>query len=489
MKILRKLIGYKLIKSTTVADKKDSVRTKLVRVIDHAQNTPSPYKKIYTRFLKSEPDLTDEEFFYAFSHLPILEKDDLIESYERQKVPLNPAEAIFQENKLYPRTLSSLIKYAFRKKNYTALFPAYKTKQDELSLKYISRKELSHYINGYLETYRKQGWKNGDPITFVYSNNALVPHFFIHHEEFLKKYFGVSFLCIDKENKETIGEVLLQTLRNNKCTMLVTSPTTLFYIAQNMAITETPPCTTPLTINLSGQALTDCSRFFIQKHFPESEIQSSYTTLTCGSVAHQRALNSFEYDVLSDRVHLEQGPDNTILLTSFYPRQFPLIRYKITDTGRVVTHEDGTQSILPLEGKSDKHIVNSKDYLFFASYFNDVVNRINKAMNDPVIFFSVRHDKKFGKQYLRLNCIVEHEYKNEKIAHMAWEILSNTFPNYHYIDVKFQTFTDQVVQSGFRIVDKKDGFAQEIEAQEPSDIEAETEEPTASAPEMQEKAS
>ncbi|MGH1376512.1 MAG: hypothetical protein ACRBCK_09205 [Alphaproteobacteria bacterium] len=464
MKILRKFIGQNLIKSASIADKGTPVRSKLVRVIDHAQNTKSPYRTIYSRFLKSEPDLTDEEFFYAFSHLPILEKDDLIESYERQKRPLNPAEAIFQENKLYPQSITKLLKFAFSHKNYMTLFPAYKTKEDELSLKYTSRKELCHYINGYLDAYKQQGWKIGEPILFVYAHSALVPHFFKNHEDFLKRYFATSFLCINDETKDNIGELVTQELHNNKCQMLITNPATLFYIAQNMSKKATAPHTQTLKINLSGQPLADCTRFFIQKHFPESDIQSSYTTLTCGCIAHQKALNSFEYDVMSNRVHLEQGPDNTILLTSFYPRQFPLIRYKVTDTGRIVTHENGTQSIQPLEGKADNHIVNSKDYLFFTSYFNDVVNRINKSMNDPIRFFSVRHDKKFGKQYLRLHCVVEHEKKNEQIAHMAWEILSHTFANYHYIDIKFKTFSDQVLENNFQVVDRKEGFADEIEA-------------------------
>lgn len=196
--------------------------------------------------------------------------------------------------------------------------------------------------------------------------------------------------------------------------------------------------------------------------FPDSDIQSTYGAVEFGEIAHQAGLSSFDYDVFDDYAYLEQGPDNTILVTALRQRAFPLIRYRIEDMGQVVNHPDGKQSLHMLEGKNTDFVVGSDGYIFYASFFNALINEINKAFGDPIIHFSLRHSGEEEGGTMIASFVLQDENKKEMVEKAARENLENVFTNFSVIDIQFPNHFDHDYTRKFKIIGEGDGLAEVV---------------------------
>ena len=435
MKFLRKI---KIRRQFPTAKKnKLSKRHRLAELIRHA-NMHSPfYAGYFELFLQTERNLTDEEFFYAFSHLPIIEKNHLKKHYDSFRCIQSDEKT--PQNQHIKDILNILL-------NKTQKSSAEKDLSQQL---WTNTQDAGIFAQGFLQSLRLNGWTSGERLVAYYPMTSDLSL----NTQALNHSLGLKLVPFKTVTKESVEE-LLRALRKTKVKVLITSPSTLQRVSQMMHDASLPPLERLPYINLSGEHLMDCSKSFIQTQFPDSDIQTSYGTLETGIIAHQKGLNSADYTTFTDFAYIEQGEHNTILVTPYDQAAFPLIRYRIEDMGRLINHENETQSILSLEGKNTDYIVGADGYMYCTSFFNNFVNEINKALNNPVIHFSLRHNTIDRLKVLQLNFVLSNPEKMRKVQEVALDTCHKVFSNYDQIDIAFLNSLELSSNKNFKIIDR-----------------------------------
>ena len=458
MKLLRNMTGYRFALSEHISPK-SSKRERLAKIIRFANaNTPF-YKGKFKALVESEKDLSDEEFFYAFSHLPIVEKQDLKDNNEGFK-----SDHISEKVDLMaggkPPSFSQFIKHAIIKKDFYATLSTGGSSGIP-TFRWIDYQDANLFAQSFLHSFKLNGWKQGESFVVYYPLKSYFTNAYADQAKALSRYFGFTMVPFEDVTKESV-ETLLKTLRSTNATLLVIFPCVLQRIAEIMHREGMEPFDRLPCINVSGEFFLDCSKRFIQKMFPDSDIQMTYGAVEFGEIAHQSGLNSFNYDVFEDYVYMEQGPGNSMLVTAYHQKAFPLIRYKIEDMGQIITHENGTQSIRSLEGKNEDYLVGADNYMYFASFFNNFVNELNKALNNPIIHFMLRHGEDDGRKYMHLNFVLEKTGKEEKIREASLASLNAVFSNYDEITVDFPEHFEHDYTRKFKIIGEGDGMAEVV---------------------------
>ncbi|MFP4097771.1 MAG: hypothetical protein ACLFP8_00280 [Alphaproteobacteria bacterium] len=446
MSIIRNTLVYGLL-LPDVARAKPSRRDKLTNIIHHANEHCPYYKGKYTHFLNCVKDFTQEEFNYAFDHLPIIHRNDLAaHSKQFQPETLKNTKNLLENGNLPP--ILTLIKNRVTNKDFAASVPL----NAGTSRRWINRHDAGLYTHSILRAMKKNGWQRSQRFASFMPQDTCFTSNLSHYKHSLKQMFGYTPISYTSLTKGTV-EKLLKELKKTRTKMLLTAPGTLLRVAQIMKEENIGPYPHLPAINLSGSPLLDCNKNIIMTMFPESDIQCSYGAKESGIIAHQSSLKSFNYDVFDDLVYLEQGAGNTILLTTYWQESFPLIRYNTGDVGRIVTTKDGKQKIKSLEGRQADHIIGADGYMYYPSFFNMFINEINKALNDPIIDFKLRYGQIKGAPQLHLNFVlIDHSHK-EKIKKTALDILQPVFSNYTHITIAFPNHIDHNATSKHKIIE------------------------------------
>ena len=164
MKFLRKLIGYHLALRPSKGNSL-SQRMRILNIIRHAnENTPF-YKGLYDKFLEHEQNLSDEEFFYAFRHLPIIDEKHLNKSNEEfNSDHLQNRPKLFDEHS----TQANIIKKAFIDKDFQTSLPIKTSHEEDTQLsRGVDYEDANAIIQGALKSFKENGWKPGEPITII----------------------------------------------------------------------------------------------------------------------------------------------------------------------------------------------------------------------------------------------------------------------------------------------------------------------------------
>lgn len=432
---MRNILGYRLaLPIISEPQASSTIRQRLTKIIRHA-NTHCPYYKgKYTTFLEGEKDFTDEEFNYAFSHLPIISKGELNahnSEFCSDKLE-NKKELLDNDN---PPSAWSFLKSILFKKDYKTSISI----GDTTPHRWFDNNDLQLFANSIIHALKESGWKSGQSFVAFMPMNSQFTHKLVQRNNILFHLFGLTIQPFDKINKDSVNQ-LLKTLRNTDASALITLPNVLLRVAQTMQQENIAPYDHLQHINISGSFLLDCNRAFIQTMFPNSDIQCSYGAIECGMIAHRSCFKSYNYNVFDKYVYLEQGPNNSILVTAYHQKAFPLIRYEIENMGRVINTAEGKQIIKSLEGCSADHLIGYDGYMYFPSFFNIFINELNKAMRDPIIDFSLTHNDKIcngNDPYLHLEFVLNDQTKKEKIRKSVLETLKPVFANYKHIAVSF----------------------------------------------------
>ncbi len=353
---------------------------------------------------------------------------------------------------------SDFLKRALIKKNfYTTISTG--GSSGNPTFRWVDNHDANIFAQSFLHSFKLNGWKQGESFVAYYPLKSYFTSIYADHAKNLNRFFGFTMVPFEKITKESV-ENLLETLKNTDATLLVIFPCVLQRVAEIMKKEGIEPFENLPYINVSGEFFLDCSKKFIQKMFPDSDIQCTYGAVEFGEIAHQSTMSSFDYNVFCEYVYIEQGPNNSMLVTAYKQKAFPLIRYKIEDMGQIINNEDGTQNIKSLEGKNDDYLIGADDYMYFASFFNNFVNELNKALNSPIINFMIRHgiEKDDNKSYLQLNFVLEKAGKEEKIKEAALESLKEVFANFDKIEVNFHDHFDHDYTRKFKIIGRDDGL-------------------------------
>lgn len=462
MGLLRNIIGYGLSLRQLAKPRNKSElsqRDRLTNIIRHA-NTHCPYyKNAYDAFLEGEKDFSQEEFDYAFSHLPVINKNTITSHGEEFfSDELKNKKPLFN-NETTP-SLQQLLKSCFYEKDF--VIPLTMSNKHQ---RWIDYHDARTYLNSLFSSLRKNGWKYGENIVLFMpeNNNQLIKHL-TKHNALLYHLIGLTIIPFKEINQQSVTH-LLSILKNTKASTLITCPHALLRVAHIMHEENIAPYDKHLHhINLSGSYFLDCSKTFIYTMFPQSDIQCSYNTTKCGAIAHQSSLDTSCYKVFDDKIYLEQGPGNSIIITTYNQKAFPLIRYDTGDIGRIINHNDGSQEIHNLEGPLSSHLIGADGYMYFPSFFNIFINEINKELNDPIIDFALcyKNNDKSIPSHLDLTFILSNPTKKDKIRKTALEVLGPVFANYKIITASFPHHIEHDFSQKHQIIASKKENEKEI---------------------------
>ncbi len=462
MKLLRKIIGYNLIMPQTTGAALLSRRMRLLNIIRHANSSSPFYAGLYDKFLEHEKDLNDEEFFYAFTHLPIIDQRHT-QNNKNDFTPDDVAEKTNLIEDINEKTIKDILIQTVFKKDYRIPLPL-TSSDNEKTIRWMDNNDTNQFIHNALCAFKRGGWKKGDTLTIFLHENTIPTKLQSKLSTFLYQFLGINVLPFTQIDKQTV-EKLLHSLQKTKSTLLVTIPSTVARVAQIMHNETIEPFEHLPHINVSGEYFMECSKSFIQKMFPDADIQTSYYSSKFGIIAHQKELDSFNYDVFDDQLYLEQGPNNSILLTAYNQRAFPLIRYKIPDMGQIKNHEDEKQTIEFLEGKNTTGLIGADNYLYFASYFNHVINEVNNELNEPIINFTLKHCETDDKKHMQINLILQKPEKRDQVKSLILKTIANVFSNYNSIEINFPKNFDYDYTQRFQVIEEDKTIAKTVISQ------------------------
>lgn len=172
----------------------------------------------------------------------------------------------------------------------------------------------------------------------------------------------------------------------------------------------------PPTMDLSGDMLFTCQYEFITSIFSKCDVRMSYGTVETGQVAQQIPRKMFHYIVYDDIAVIEQGPDNTLMITVLHYRTLPMVRYHIDDKGSVVCKNNHTE-IHNLVGKS----IENFNYIDL----DHVINQYNKQ-NPKSKIINIRINKE--KKQLHVKTILVTNFDI-----FPRQLFSTLFPEYHLV--------------------------------------------------------
>lgn len=458
MTFVRKLLGHNLILKPP-AKPGLSRRDRITAIVTHANRTTPFYKGKFDYFLSTSHGLSEEEFFYAFSHLPFATKQDLRDNNAGFMCEtLADKTDLLQNGKSL--TATTFLNHVLIKKDF---FTAISTggSSGAPTFRWLDHHDANIFAQSFLHSFKLNGWRPGESFVVFYPLKSYFTGPYAAHEVALRRLFGFTMVPFEEISVERVM-TLLETLRQRKATLLVIFPCVLQRVAEIMAAEGIPPFENLPCINVSGEFFLDCSKRFIQRMFPDSDIQSTYGAVEFGEIAHQHGLSAQDCKVFGDYAYVEQGPENTMLVTGLQQKAFPLIRYRIEDMGKVVTDMNGDQTITMLEGKNTDFIPGADGYSYYPSFFNALVNEINKAFGFPVIHFMLRHQTMRNKDYLQMNYVVNAPEKAADIEQATLETLARYFTNFHAIDIRFMPYFEHDYTRKFKIIGEGDGLAEVV---------------------------
>lgn len=458
MTVISKYLGHSLIIRTP---EKTSLprRERLLQILSHANRTTPFYKGKFDLFLNTSRTLSDDDFFYAFNHLPIATKQDLRENNDAfvSEALKNRQDILFGGNT--PGAIE-LLNSLFIKKDFCASISTGGS-SGVPTYRWLDNHDANIFAQSFLHSFKLNGWKPGENFVVYYPLKSYFTGAYAEREKVLRRLFGFTMVPFETIDRESV-ENLLRTLKTHQATLLVIFPCVLQRVAEIMAAENIPPCENLPCINVSGEFFLDCSKRFIQTMFPDSDIQSTYGAVEFGEIAHQEGLSALEYKVFDDYVYMEQGPENTMLVTSLRQKAFPLIRYQIEDMGQVSTAPDGSQKIVWLEGKNTDYIVGTDGYRYYASFFNALVNDINKSCGYPVIHFMLRIHTLENQSVLQANFVLRDAQKAPYIENTMLEALSRYFSNFDTFEIRFLPHFEHDYTRKFKIIGEGDALAEVV---------------------------
>jgi len=454
MLFLRKFLGYNLV-LPPLKDTKQTRRARLVDLLMQCSRHVPFYEGTFDYFLSTSKDLSDEEFFYSYSHLPIVTKQDLKtknNSFRHER--LKDKVALSNDGET-PAVLSAL-KHGLIQKDFCISLSTGGS-SGVPAFRWLDYDDAQAFAHSFLHSFQLNGWSPGERFVVYYPLKSYFTSSYADHASALNMVLGFTMVPFETVTKESV-EQLLHTLKKRKASLLVIFPCVLQRVAEIMKAENMPPFEGLSYINVSGEYLLDCSKKYIQSMFPDSDIQSTYGAVEFGEIAHQSGLCSTDYSVFDDYVYMEQGPDNTILVTALRQTAFPLVRYKIEDMGRVINEADGRQSLHNLEGKNTDFVVGADGHHYYASFFNSVINEINKAFDDTVIHFMLRHDRK----HLEINFVLKDMERASSIEEAMLDTMGKVFSHIPSISVQFHDHFDHDYTRKFKIVAEGDGLSEVV---------------------------
>lgn len=435
-----------------------SRRARLVTLLQHVNKNVPFYKGKYTTFLSDQGSLSDTDFWAAFAQTPITSKQDLSD-YNNDFQSKHFAKLYDLIRNGQAPSLFAAINHLLLRKDFkvsistggTSGIPTYR---------WLDYPDANNMAQSFLHSFHENGWNRGESFVVFYPLQSYFTGTYAQFNNVLDTFFGFSMVPFEDVTLERV-QVLLKTLNQRQSTLLVIFPCVLQRVAEIMKANDIPPFEGLKYINVSGEFFMDCSKSYVQEMFPDSRIEITYGAVEIGEVAHQYGPSSFDYKVFSDYAHIEEGPDDTILITALQQQGFPMIRYQMEDKALVQSDEHGQQFLLQLEGKNTDYLIGADKQRYYTSFFNHMVNMLNEEFGGPIIHFMLRHKE----PALQMNFVLRdpsNKTVQRAIEGACLPVMLRTFPQFTDIRIHFPKHFEHDYTRKFKIIGSGDGLAEVV---------------------------
>lgn len=460
-RLVKKKIGHRLILSPVKTRQDAPLRDRVLPILKYANENVSFYEGGFDRFLNENSLVSDEAFRRNFAKLPLSTKTDLRkdnDAFLSQRLD-NTTQLL--KNGTIPKAGAALW-HVFIKRNFSVPISTGGS-SGVPSFRWLDHEDGNAMAQSFLESFRRNGWKDGDNFIVFYPLQSYFTDSYAHFSSLLNMLFGFTMVPFTHITTNSVHR-LLDSLKKHKPSLLVIFPCVLQRVAEIMREENIPPVRGLKYINLSGEFLMDCSKSFIQEYFPDSDIQTTYGAVEFGEIAHQSGpKSSYDYDVFPEFAYVEQGEENSLIVTALQQTAFPMIRYVMDDRGDVITRSDGSQKILNLDGRHSDYISSLHGERFYPSSLNTLINDTNAAFkheSPPIIHAMIRYED----DSVHLHCILrekDHSKSNEVMVFLLKELENALGSDYRY-KVHLPDHFDHDYTRKFKIIGEGDGLSEVV---------------------------
>ncbi len=438
---------YKDVCETPVSHGKDVVRRELESLLTYTNQHSPYYAGKWSEFLESTKGMSDDAFLSEFSKLPSFQKKDYAaagfsivdKQYQGDSAPskLNLAVPPLQ-----------LIEQV-RQNDFLFALPTGGTTSLPLSV-WMNKRHAFEMLFSFFKCWHEIGWKLGEKVLVFYPKDVYNIDE-MAAKNYLRHLTGFHIQLFDTINTDTV-RALVSEINTFKPHLMIVFPSTMNLVAHTILREGLALRHQPKYINVSGETFFDSQRNNIQRVFPKSHVQDSYGSVELGEIAHE--VSPKQLGVFSHLAYIENHPTDDgqyeLVITRLKQTNFPFIRYKMGDVG-VVRRSNDTWQLTNIEGKDSNFLQSPDGKRFRPSFFNQMVNAINRSCDDCIVEIKVL-EKRRGQ--LVVYFVLSQRTEEERVERAAREYLSKEMGQSFTYDIQFVDAISHDYRRKFRVIER-----------------------------------
>ena len=420
----------------------------LLRVV----NQSNPYfAGRFEPFLSQVQGVDDDTFFELYRELPAFSKQD----YADAGLDVMPPEVV--ENLHNKELLFNGKPWQFlsrlRRGDFLMPMATGGSTSSPLAVQ-MTKQHMFSMLFTFFKCWYRMGWRPGDRMLVFYPQNTYNIDDMAKYNRF-SAVTGFRIHLFSKIDEPTIRS-LVDEINQFKPKIFLVFPSPLNMIADTIRKRNLPLQHHPELINVSGETFFDCQRQNIKDVFSRSKLEDSYGSVELGEIAHETegGLEIFANVAYVETEPNEQGQPEMIV-TRLGLSDFPFIRYKMRDVADVqfVKRDDGSERFLitKIEGKDTNYILSDAGNRFYPSFFNQLVNDLNREYNDSIVEIKVYER---GQRELEVQFIVKQDVDQDSIRVTAEQMLIQRISSQMSYEVRFVDFIDHDYRRKYRVIER-----------------------------------
>jgi phenylacetate-CoA ligase len=455
---LFRLIGVRdLYQQVVVQDRFENIDAQICRDLKHLlnqANANSPFfQGKFDEFLASTAEYDDKEFLAAYSRLPAYTKQDYASAgHSVMTKPWCDADPTERELRVQGKPIESIRR--LRKGNF--LMPMATGGSTSLPLIiHMTKHHMFSMLFTFFKCWYRMGWRPGERMLVFYPKNTYNIDDMVKFNPY-SKLVGFRYHLFDKIDEPTVRG-LVDDINRYRPKLLLVFPSPLNMIAHTIRQCGLQLKHHPALINVSGETFFDCQRKNIEDVFSNSKIEDSYGSVELGELAHETTGGGLE--IFANVAYVETEPNDTgqpeMVITRLQLTDFPFIRYKMKDIADVEFRRDADGKekyvITKIEGKDSNFILSDRGERFYPSFFNQLVNELNRGIDESIIEIKVFER---GQQELEIQYILRDQQHQEQVTSETKRLLRDRISDQMKYEIRFVDFIDHDYRRKYRVIER-----------------------------------
>ncbi len=296
----------------------------------------------------------------------------------------------------------------------------------------------------WMEAVAYLGWDEGASVMTCWQQGSYMK---VGFPGFISKIIGINFFIFKRINKYSCRK-FIRKYKLIKPEILQGFPSYLTEFANYIKENNIKLNHTPKLIVTCGEVLTKNHKELINSVF-KTEIYDVYANSEAGALAVECKKHK-GYHILEDHILLENGKDESILMTTLEQFDIPFIKYELGDRGKIVYGKCICgivgHRINKIEGRTEDYFYNRKGEKIFASFLRQLTLKANAKFGDIIQTIQFVQSDKYS-----IKCKV-------KFSSDVKESIVKKFIRFTKAKIKLETQLDTNVSIVDELIQKKGKF-------------------------------